>query len=434
MRRPALAEVLRALPEPAAPLVEALLAAADARRLRVYLVGGPVRDLLLARPLHDVDLIVEPEGGIAAPELADLARVGDAETTRHPRFGTVTLRSGAASVDVATARRERYAHDGALPIVEAGSLEEDLLRRDFSVNALALPLSKAARAGHAGIVDFDEGSADLEARRLRVLHPRSFHDDPTRALRAARLAPRLGFALSRGSRAALRDALRDGSFGRVSGDRLRREWVKLFDDARLGLDPARALRLLAEWHVLGALEPGLGLARPCLAPLRRLGRATAQPPWSRGIWRPWVSGLALWLAPLPAALRRRALQRFAVRGRASEAIAAFPRARDGWLRALERARGRGRVDGVLSELDEEALHALYASASPPVRRRMLRWVSEDRGRRAPLGGEDLVALGLAGPSIGRVLAQVRAAFLDARVKTRAEALALAEEIARGARG
>ncbi len=430
MRRTSASAALHALPPPVVPVVGALLRAADARGLRVYLVGGPVRDLLLGRPVHDADLIVEAEGGLAAEELARLAELGPTDLTRYDRFGTLTLRAGESAVDVATARRERYAHDGALPSVEPGSLEEDLLRRDFSVNALALPLSAAARRRHPGLVDPGEGRADLAARRLRVLHPRSFHDDPTRALRAARLAPRLGFALTRGSRAALRDALRDGAFGRVSGDRLRREWVKLFDDARRGLDPPQALRLLHEWHVLGVLEPGLGLSREALAPLRRLGRAIADPPWSRSSWRPWVAGLALWLAPLPAALRRRALGRFAVRGRAAEAVAGFPRARDAWLHALEGSRGRGAVDAVLADLDDEALHALLASASPPLRRRILRWAHEDRGRRLPVGGDDLVASGLSGPVVGRALARIRAAYLDGRVRTRAEALTLAAEVAR----
>jgi len=92
-------------------------------------------------------------------------------------------------------------------VVESAAIEDDLWRRDFSVNALALPLSKAARARFTGIVDPTGGLADLEKRTLRVLHARSFHDDPTRVLRAARLAPRLRFSVGRASRSALRSAL-----------------------------------------------------------------------------------------------------------------------------------------------------------------------------------------------------------------------------------
>jgi tRNA nucleotidyltransferase (CCA-adding enzyme) len=428
VRRGGAPELLAALAEPLAGLVRAALEAADAHGLAVHLVGGPVRDWLLGRDVRDADLVVEAPGG--AEQIAVALAPAGLRATRHDRFGTIALAAESASLDLATARRERYAHPGALPEVEPGSLEEDLLRRDFAVNAMALPLSAKARAAHAGIVDPAHGLRDLERRALRVLHRRSFHDDPTRALRAARLAPRLGFALTRGSRNALRAALRDGAFGRVSGDRLRRELAKLFDEAALGLDPAQALRLLAEWHVLGALEPGLGLDRRALAPLRRLGRAVAAPPWSGRSYRPWVAGLALWLAPLAPALRRRALARFAVHGEAASRVAAFPRAREQWLRALARARGRGALDALLAPLDEESLAALFASAGPALRRRIERWAREDRGRRSPLGGSDLVELGFSGPAVGRALARIRAAFLDHRVADRGEALALALELRR----
>jgi tRNA nucleotidyltransferase (CCA-adding enzyme) len=315
--------------------------------------------------------------------------------------------------------------------VEVGSLDEDLARRDFGVNALALPLSAAARDRHAGIVDPTGGLGDLSRRRLRVLHARSFHDDPTRALRAARLAPRLGFSVSRASRSALRDALRDGVFGRVSGDRLRREIVKLFEDAVLGLDPARALRLLADWHVLAALEPGLSLPPEAVLPVRRLGRFVADPAWHRAGWRPWVSGMEVWLAPLQPALRRRVLRRFSVRGETASRIQAFSAGHERWLAALARARGRGAADAVLRGLDEEDLHALYVSADSPVRRRIARFAAEDRSRRLPVSGDDLVALGLSGPAVGRALARIRIAFLDGAVKDRAEALALARELSGG---
>ncbi len=198
----------------------------------------------------------------------------------------------------------------------------------------------------------------------------------------------------------------------------------------MGLDPSRALRLLSDWHVLGALEPGLTLEPQVVAPLRRIGRAVAAPPWTAARWRCWVSGLAVWLAPLNPALRRRALRRIAVRGAQAQRIAGFPKERDGWLRALERARGRGAVDAILGDVDEESLFALHAWAPPPLRRRMARYAAEDRAQRTPIGGADLVALGLSGPALGRALQRIRAAHLDRVVKTREDALALARELSR----
>jgi len=410
-----------------AALVAAVLSAADSRGLAVYAVGGPVRDLLLGFGLRDVDLLVEGEG---AKALAEAAAPAGARRIRHDRFGTVLLQLGSARVDLSTTRRETYTHPGALPRVEPGSLDEDLMRRDFSVNSLALPLSQSAREKYDQIIDPDDGLDDLNKRRLRVLHPRSFHDDPTRVLRAARLAPRLGLSLTRGSRAVLRDALRDGAFGRVSGDRLRREMMKVFGDAQYGLDPARALRLLSNWHVLGALEPGLALEREVVVPLRRLGKAGASPPWRSSRWRSWTSGMSVWLAPLTPALRRRTLRRFSIRGDVAQRISRFPKTRDAWLKALMRARGRGAIDSVLAPLTEEELHALYAVAEPKARRRIVRFAREDRIRRVPISGSDLVEVGLDGPALGRALIRIRTAYLDGVLKNREEAIALAREIAR----
>jgi tRNA nucleotidyltransferase (CCA-adding enzyme) len=426
-------EVQEALPAATRPLLARVLDTARRRGDGVSLVGGPVRDFLLGRPVLDVDLLVEPCAGGSAEALARAAAPEGARVVAHGRFGTVRLEAGGAALDLAGVRRESYAHPGALPSVEPAGLEEDLLRRDFSVNALALPLSPAARKGRPEVIDLAGGLADLDAGVLRVLHAKSFHDDPTRALRAARLAARLGFTLSRGTRAALRDALRDGAFGRVSGERLRRELERLFDDARRGLDPARALGALSDWHVLGALEPGLSLPQVARAPLRRLGRALSDPAWPRGRGEPWAAGLAVWLAPLDAGLRGRTLRRLSLRGERAAQIASFPRDRDRWLRALARARGRGAVDAVLREVEDERLPALSAWAPPAVARRIARWAREDRGRRPPLTGSDLVALGLAGPDVGRALARVRAAWLDGAVKSRDEALALARELAGRAR-
>lgn len=428
--------LVAALPPGDATIVQALVDAAEAEGVSLLAVGGPVRDLLLGRPLRDVDLIVEPtpeRPEATAATLARKAALPGSQIRAHDRFGTLRISTAEGSVDIATVRRESYAHPGALPDVGAGTLEDDLRRRDFTVNALALPLSSAARAGRPPVLEADGGAIDLEARVLRIFHPRSFHDDPTRALRAARLAARLGFTLSRSTRSALRDALRDGAFGRVSGDRLRREIEKVFEDAQQGLDPADALRLAADWHVLAALEPGLTLPRESLAPLRRLGRAIVQPPWPAARARPYAAGLSLWLGPLDAGLRARALRRFAIRGALAERIGSFPKARDAWLRGLARARGRGAIDAVLAGVGDDEALALYAFAPPTARRRVARHMLEDRPRRLPVTGDDLLALGLAGPAVGRALARIRIAFLDGAVKDREDALALARELA-GRRG
>jgi tRNA nucleotidyltransferase (CCA-adding enzyme) len=421
-----------ALPAAVRPLVERLLAEAERRGRAVHLVGGPVRDFLLQRPVRDVDLVVEPEGEDGAAELARAAAPPEARVVVHERFGTVRIEVDGAALDVATARAEGYARPGALPLVRTGTLEDDLRRRDFTVNALAAPLTTAARRGRPAVIDLATGIADLEAGLLRVFHPRSFHDDPTRALRAARLAPRLGFRIARSTGTALRGALRDGAFGGVSGERFRAELAKLFADAPLGLDPSAALRWLADWHVLGALEPGLTLPADARAPLRRLGRAVAEAPWPEPRFRPLGAGLMLWLAPVERGLRRRALHRLAVQGANAEAVERFPETRDGVLDGLAEQHGRGACDALLAGLAPDARMAVFASAEPATRRRLVRWAREDRAVVVPVTGEDLVGLGLRGPAVGAVLAQLRVFWLDRAVRDREELLALAVELSRQA--
>lgn len=425
-------DIVAALPEATADLFTRTAHAADRVGQPIYLVGGPVRDLLLGRSLVDLDLMVEGDAKAVADAVVKASRGEALQTKAHPRFGTVRLEAEDTSIDLATLRHESYAHPGALPDVVPGTLDQDIARRDFSVNALVCRIDVAHPGKGSEVIDQCGGLEDLAKKRLRVLHDRSFHDDPTRAWRAARFAARLGMTLERRSRNVLRDALRDGAFGAVSGERIRRELTASFDEAHHGTHPGRVLRLLSDWHVLGALEPGLALGRDRMPPLRKLGRAVAQPEWAAPRWRPAIAGLSIWLAPMPAALRQRTLERFSIRGEQATRIVQFGRDADRTLKTLARARGRGAVDAALADRPEETIQALYALAETAVRRRILRWAAEDRRRRAPVSGSDLTAIGLAGPDIGRALARIRAGFLDGEVANREEAIALAEEIARRA--
>ena len=214
---------------------------------------------------------------------------------------------------------------------------------------------------------------------------------------------------------------------------MRREFQHLIADSHLGADPVRALVALESWEVLEALRPGLSLPRPVRVPLRRLGRIVALPPWPLEGTKFWLSALALWCEGLGTATRRALLERLSVRGHQAELIARFAKdgARD--LARCERARGRGALDRELETLAPEIRLAIYAKAASPLRRRIARWVREDRGRRPPIGGRDLEALGLEGPIVGDVLSAVRAAWLDSKLTSAAAALTFASEWARRAK-
>jgi tRNA nucleotidyltransferase (CCA-adding enzyme) len=207
-----------------APGAEIVLAAAGDEP-GVHVVGGAVRDVLLDRLPHELDLVVEGDAVAVARRAA--ARIGG-RLTVHERFGTATVERDGFAFDLAGARRERYARPGALPDVELGAtLQEDLARRDFTVNAMAMRLTDGA------VTAWEGAREDLAAGVLRVLHERSFIDDPTRILRLARYAARLGFEPDPVTDALLDPAL----FATVSGERLGRELRLLLEEPH----PARQL-------------------------------------------------------------------------------------------------------------------------------------------------------------------------------------------------
>ncbi|MGH2714186.1 MAG: hypothetical protein ACRDM7_09945, partial [Thermoleophilaceae bacterium] len=213
-----------------------------------YLVGGWVRDLLRGeRPERGPDLAVEGDAPLVARALAD--RLGG-EVREHERFRTAIVRLGGVEVDLVTTRRETYEEPGALPRVEAASLREDLARRDFAVNAMAIAL-KGDDLGH--LYDPHSGLPDLEAGLLRVLHDKSFIDDPTRLLRGVRFEARLAFGFEPDTEVLAREAVGSGALSTVSADRTGRELLKILEET----EAPSAVARLKNLEIASALHPAL---------------------------------------------------------------------------------------------------------------------------------------------------------------------------------
>lgn len=335
----------------------ALRAALD--RMPAYLVGGAVRDTLLGKELGDIDIAVEGE---LDPLLERLGL--DAHT--HERFGTAAVTIDGVAIDLARTRRERYPRPGSLPEVSPAPIRVDLARRDFTVNAIAIPI-----AGELEIIDPYDGLEDLGAGRLRVIHPASLSDDPTRALRAARYAVRLGFELEPGTAELIAEA----DLSTVSRDRIDA------DLARLSAEPGAVagLRLLAAW---GLLE--LGPERERL--LEPLAELPLLEPWAHLIDRGEL--LFELVAGDPARLRSArelAAAEYASAGEAFE----LARAEDEVTLAIARSLGAEWVDT---------------------------YVSEWRRVELTIDGGDLLAAGVPeGPGVGRGLRAARHARIDGAV-------------------
>ncbi len=228
------------------------LLAAASRREDLALVGGAVRDLLLGHWPRELDVTVARDSAALAAELAASISPSErpyghaVEPLVHERFGTASVVWSYGRVDIAERRAEVYPAPGALPEVRPGGIEEDLARRDFTVNAIALPLAGPRRGRPQAV---ESAFEDLSAHRLRVLHEASFRDDPTRILRLARYAARLSFEIEPHTRALAEQAVAQGALATVSGGRIGAELWLAAGEA----DGRAALRALDSLGVLAAL-------------------------------------------------------------------------------------------------------------------------------------------------------------------------------------
>lgn len=366
----------------------------------LYLVGGSVRDALLGAARLDLDLAVER----ASPDAlaVSLQRELGGKRSEATGFGTASVRlPDGLTVDLAVTREERYPQPGALPEVVESDLRRDLARRDFTVNALACRLAPQPPV----LLDPQGGLRDLREGVLRVLHPLSFVEDPTRIVRAARLAARLGFVLEPGTADRARAALRRGDADRVSAERLRAELELTVREPR----PAEALAVLEE---LGALRSAYGLAHPAevlqaLDALRAEGRDVPPDAYLLALLEP----LAPETQEATIARFRWPKRRSAILGRIAEMRAgATPTDRD--LKTIGRA-GR----------------ALLEAAGGTLRERVRTF--ENLGGRRRLRGQDVIGLGLPpGPDVGRVLEDVARARSERRVDGFEQELELARTLVR----
>jgi tRNA nucleotidyltransferase (CCA-adding enzyme) len=398
------------LPEQALARVRALPAAQPllARlpdRPRVHLVGGAVRDVLLGGTPFDLDLAVEGDAAAFAASLGGQLKL-------HDRFGTSTVVLDGFVYDIARSRRETYAQPGALPDVEPAPLAEDLLRRDFTVNAIAVALGGEApgelnAAPHA--------LEDLEARHLRVLHDGSFLDDPTRLFRLARYAGRLGFAVEPHTRELASAAIAADALGTVSGSRAGAEVRMLAREH----DPVRALIALRDLGLDRALHPGFGLDDEALA-----RRALALLPADA---RPDRLALSVAGRGVPAAELPGLLDSLAFEAEDRDAIVASATRGDELARALAAAQAPSAVAAAAAGGPPE-LVALAGALGPE--RQARDWLEHLRHVRLAIDGRDLLAAGVPeGPAIGRGLRAALAAKLDRRATGRDQELAEALDAA-----
>jgi tRNA nucleotidyltransferase (CCA-adding enzyme) len=415
------------MPREALDMLRALGELADRRGVGAYVVGGLVRDLILEIPNYDLDVVVEEIAldfaGTAAARLHGTVK-------SHTRFGTVILvPPGGPKVDIATARKEAYERPGALPVVASGTIREDLRRRDFTINSMAVTINCK---DFGTLLDFFSGLEDLEAGVLRSLHARSFLDDPTRILRGIRFAARFGFSFEKETERLLRCAVRDDALTTVTGERIRNELELILTER----GPWKAVSQLVQYEILEAIDPAWSIPDGTQDVFERIDPLidTATTPGCLDEAVRWHVFLLAMLEPVVPDARRAIVDRLAPSSR-------MRRLAD-QLERFERERS-----GILSSGDDIERSALYRSlggyAPETLILAMARWpgsraadrvalyLSELQGTTTELSGHDLAAIGVPeGRSVGRILSGLLEARLDGRVTSRDDELRLARKMMR----
>jgi tRNA nucleotidyltransferase (CCA-adding enzyme) len=405
---------------------------ANKLNMNVYAVGGFVRDLLLNSPNYDLDFVTEGLG--SAIELANALASAHPKrfeiVATHDRFQTATLsyysdinNNIKREVDISTARTEFYEYPAALPTVEASKLEHDLFRRDFTINALAICLNPSR---YGEIVDYFDGLSDLKSRLVRVLHPFSFIEDPTRIVRAARFCARLNFRLEEKTVLQAKRAINMGIFDNLGGVRLREE-------LRLILESKQRLFALDELAKLGGqlryLDTELHYNKNIRRILRRAERLLSHYP----IPNDWLVYLALLLSELREDRLIAVLDRLYLTNDAKDSIVHALSLQNNLAKQTQNSLKRSQIYNLMKEhsLLSLTIAACLADVGSQSRRWIKLYLEELKDVNTNLSGSDLLKMGFKqGPEIGSILNQLLEAKLDGIVTSKQDEVKLVQELSK----
>jgi len=378
----------------------------------LYLVGGPVRDLILSRRSKDLDLVVE---GNASELALKVAPQMAGAITVFSKFGTATIKVGRTRLDLVTARSETYSQPGALPRVKPSTIHEDLNRRDFTINSIAIGLSKSS---FGQLLDPTGGINDLKLGHIRALHPQSFRDDATRMLRAIRYEQRLSFHIEPKTLRCIGKSLEENMLSTISPDRLRNEVDLMLREDH----PVKTLLRAGELGVLSGIFKPLTTAHW----ISRLSQYDK----NYGL----LSYLAALTYPLSAEEGETFIARINMVKRWAKAV------RDiNYLKQIEQSLAHPDLsDASLFQLlngrsNSSAAALASLTQNTLVRDRLVKYLGHLRYVKPLLQGKDLLAIGVPqGPKVGQILQKLRTARLEKRIKTRKEETQLARRHLRSA--
>ena len=414
---------------------------AEQRGWHLYIVGGAVRDLLLANPnepllLPDIDMVVDGFHNAAdvgaGVELASaiLQLYPGARLDVHGDFQTAALlwhndrKLDSLCIDIATARTEFYPYPAANPVVEASSIRQDLYRRDFSINALALRLTPP---NPGKLLDFFGGLLDLQAEQIRVLHANSFIEDPTRIYRAVRFAVRLGFHLEKQTEEYIRYAIESGVYIRTAQENYKTPALqtRLKSELKYILQTSYwkpALRMLSELDALQCIHPTLKLNDDLLRQLHLIERCLQKFDSNEQRFTHWQMRLEVVIAHLAAEYRGKVAKNLQFPDDSIKRLENLAAAKSNVIENLDKCDKPSQVVKLLRKYDLPMLIFIALQSRRIIRKQIWHYLTVLSNVEAPLNGNDLKKMGYKpGPQYKQILDDLLAATLDGEVNDKSGA-------------
>jgi len=401
---------------------------ADKSGYEVFAVGGFVRDLILGLKNYDVDIVVEKDAIAFAKKFSKKIK---GKFNRHERFGTATviLPSG-FKVDFATARTEIYEYPAALPTVKFATIKQDLFRRDFTINAMAVALNKK----HFGkLIDFYKGQSDLKQKRIRVLHNLSFVEDPTRIFRAVRFEQRLGFKIDRHTIHLIKTAKSLEMIEKTEKQRLRDELVLILKEQK----PLKCVKRMDELHELRFIHPSLRINKNTIELFDLVERAHRWYDLSRFKKRAlelWVMYLMALLDALDEQAVSQVCENFVFRKGEIKRLASSKKDCPKIISVLGKKTEilPRHIYKMLEPLSYEViLFAMAKSKNPMVKNRISRFFTSYNSARLFITGKDLKESGIApGPKYKEILLKTLYEKIDGKLKSKEEELEYARNVSK----
>jgi len=410
---------LSKLPKEVIRLIKEVSSLSDRLNVRVYLAGGIVRDIILGRDNFDLDIAVESDAIDFALKLAE--ELG-AELRKYRGFGTASVLSEPYKIDLATARKEYYPYPGSLPEVKPASIEEDLKRRDFTINALALSLNKR---GFGEVLDYFGGVQDLKKKVIRILKDDSFLEDPTRIIRAMRFKERFAFKFSSLTAKALKEAVSLNAFDSVNSHRLRDEVILILKED----NPSKQLSALNKTAGLKFLgvKP---FNREDMRVLRKIDRAVL---WFKKNF-PSKKDVDIWIVYLLAAFRKTNINRLRsiidkFGFRREEKIKILNSKKVRIINSLSKENLPSKIYCLLNPLSFETILFFYAlSDNESARKNIRRFLKEYSGKKLFIRGKDLQERGIKPENkYGSIMRKIFFKKLDGKISTKEEEIRELEE-------